>query len=98
MISGFGIGYEILHLSASSSNGSTSLNFSGVELANLAVGADFKVSPQLSLGSWAGMSVGEFSGAAVNFGGLSVSNDLPDKAFHLWLDLGIQGTFNLPIR
>ena len=58
---GFGVGYEWVHQSATSSTfGSASATAGGFEFANVQIGADVDAAGGLRVGPFASYSVGEF--------------------------------------
>jgi hypothetical protein len=88
---GLGVGYEWLSLDESGGGLNGSATFSGWELATLQVGGDFAVAPQVDVGPFISFSIGKYGSASMS--GQSV--DIPDTAYHQWLQLGVRGTFNL---
>ncbi|BDG02702.1 outer membrane beta-barrel protein [Anaeromyxobacter oryzae] len=84
---GVGIGYEW----AKVSGGGETLTLKGFEFLNLQVGADFAVAPQLAVGPYLGMSVGQYSDAEIS----GTSASIPDKSTHEWFQVGVRGKFDL---
>lgn len=84
---GVGFGYEWGRLK--DDTGSATLR--GWELLNLQLGADYAVAPQLAVGPYVGLSIGQYS--SVDSGGASAS--IPDKATHEWFQVGVRGKFDL---
>jgi outer membrane protein W len=84
---GLGIGYEKL----SSTRSGRDESLGGFEFVNLHAGMDYKVSPALGVGPFISFSLGQYSSASAG----DISVDIPEKALHQWLTLGIRGAFTL---
>jgi hypothetical protein len=84
---GLGLGYEWLTLKQDSQSASVK----GWEFLNLQVGGSFLASPEFGIGPFASFSVARYG--EIEYGGVSV--DIPDTAFHEWLQIGVRGTFSL---
>ncbi|HZZ83446.1 MAG TPA: hypothetical protein VFE30_02825 [Anaeromyxobacteraceae bacterium] len=84
---GLGAGYEWARATRSLGPTAVDVTSRGLELANVQLGADYQWGKSLSYGPYAAFTVGRFSTTTVG--------DLPDKALHHWLQLGLKGTFNL---
>ena len=94
---GFGIGYEWMKLDSNVLGTDVTLTYSGFELANLQLGADFKASPQLRFGPFVSYSFGKFGKVKAEAGGESDSEDIPSdsKANHTYLTIGVRGQFGM---
>jgi hypothetical protein len=90
---GVGTGYEWLFTQYSGPGYTTTLDVGGWEFVNLQAGYDVVVSPGWKVGPWISGSVGEFSRASLGLHGGAPDQDIPNKAVHGWLQLGVKGTF-----
>jgi outer membrane protein len=97
---GLGAGYEIAGFTVSSSAQTNDATYRGFEVAHLSGGADYRVSPAVRIGPFATVTAAQYSSIETPFNpvtrvfGQSQSLDL-EKAFHVWLVLGVRGTFDL---
>lgn len=87
---GAGAGYEILNYKISTQAGSADGSARGLELANLQLGFDYFVEPQVRVGPFVGFSFGQYSSVSLN----GSSGDVKDKALHEWLSFGVRGAFD----
>ena len=71
----------------------TTLDVGGWEFVNLQAGYDVDVSPGWKVGPWISGSVGEFSRASLGVDGQNHRPNIPNKAVHGWLQLGVKGSF-----
>lgn len=92
---GLGIGYEIMNSSAEMMGQKADGNAKGFEFANLQVGGDYKVMPDLGIGPFISFSLGQYSSAKVTAMGQTIDGDIKDKALHQWFVIGIRGAYNL---
>lgn len=98
---GLGVGYEWLNLSVSGpSGGAVNASFRGFEWVNVQVGVDFRLGRYFRLGPFLQARVGQYDSGSigiVNVQGAeaSGSGDLPSKAAHAWIDLGVRLGFLL---
>jgi hypothetical protein len=100
-----GAGYERLSISADAAamNGFPNLAFettlSGIQFLNLRVGGDIAASPRVSMGAFAGASLGLYSSmsATLTVGDRteSMSRDIEDPDLHAWFTLGLRCRFDL---
>jgi Outer membrane protein beta-barrel domain len=99
---GAGFGYEWLTFAFDISGGGQQQDVSstgkGFEFINLQGGLDFKVAPGLALGPYLSLSVAQYGSASSSCSGNACSSaqetlDIPNKAAHQWLLLGVRGTF-----
>jgi hypothetical protein len=88
---GLGVGYEQLSLTESGGGIDGSVSVSGWGLAMVEIGGDFAAGPQVDVGPFVSLSVGKYGSASS--GGNSA--DIPNTAYHEWLQIGVRGTFNL---
>jgi hypothetical protein len=75
-----------------SAGGTITSTFSGPELA-LQGGVEWRLLPWLALGPYALLGGGQYGRYAVSTPASGASADITDRAIHVWLDLGIRGTF-----
>jgi len=102
---GLGIGYEILGLSAEQTQaGQTATahtRIAGLEVANLQVGADYKVSPAFGIGPMLTASLAQYSDLSVEVKGpgfdRSSSGTFSDKTWHSWLFFGVRGELDVAV-
>ncbi len=80
---GLGIGWE----NSSFDSGGGAADTSGWEYLNLQGGANWKVNPAFAVGPYVMYSIGQY--------GSVEGNDIPNKAMHEWLSLGVMGKFDL---
>jgi hypothetical protein len=92
---GLGTGYEWLGASESAGGQTLSVGLHGFEFVTAHVGGDFRLSPRFNLGPFVSFSVGEYGTATAEMGGMSASQDIPDKKMHQWLQMGIRGKFGI---
>jgi len=90
---GIGTGYEWLFTRYSRTGVTTTLDVGGWEFVNLQAGYDVVVSPGWKVGPWISGSVGEFSRASRKDSGQTTDQDIPNKAVHGWLQMGVKGSF-----
>jgi hypothetical protein len=93
---GVGVGYEWLNMNASSGGQSAGEQVVGWQFVNFQLGGDYKISPNLGIGPFMMLSLGQydsysFSGAAQSQPG----GDIPSKALHEWLTFGVRGTYDI---
>jgi hypothetical protein len=89
---GAGIGYESESMSGEDSYyGSESASMSGMEFADLQVGLDLKLSRLVSIGQFAGLSIGQYSSYSNSDPayGPGTSGSIKNKAVHEWLTSGV---------
>jgi hypothetical protein len=84
---GLGFGYEWFNLSQ---NG-VSASLSGFQFANVQVGGDYKVMPNLGIGPFIMFSLGQYSNASVG----SASGSINQTAMHEFLTFGIRGAYDI---
>jgi len=92
---GAGFGYEWTSFTGEGPGGEAEFSFRGIEFLNLQGGLDWKVGDRFSIGPFALLSVGQFSRYSVDAGDTDESGEVPDQAFHQWLQLGVRGRFDL---
>lgn len=95
---GVGAGYEWLSIERSKGNARLSETLSGLEVVNLSLGLDYKLSQAFRLGPFFTATVAQYSylkakGENVPSGS-AVSGDYEDdqKAYHQWFFFGLRGT------
>jgi hypothetical protein len=84
---GFGAGYEWL----SASGGGFSTSYRGVQLANLQVGLDVRVSRQVLIGPFASFALGQFDWQTVDYG-YPYRTPVQDRTLHEVLVFGLRVT------
>ncbi len=82
---GYGAGFEQLGYSGSA--GGDPQHFNGFELANLQLGADWRVARALTVGPFGSFSIGEYSSVSE---GTAASADLGQKTMHEWFMIGLR--------
>ena len=87
---GLGIGYEMLNTKYSGGGVDVKGGAKGLEYANLQGGADFKVAESFAVGPFVSFSLGQYSKTSGDN-----SADIPEKAMHQWLTLGVKGTLGI---
>jgi hypothetical protein len=97
---GFGLGYEwgafALHQSIIGSS-DTDSSWSGFEIANLQVGADYLVASRIALAPFISVSFGQYqsSKTTTKTGTTSTTteDDLASKSIHEWILIGVRAAF-----
>jgi hypothetical protein len=100
-----GVGYERLSVRAHAAamdgfpNLDRQTTLSGIQFLNLRVGGDVAASPRVSMGAFAGVSLGRYGSTSgtVTIGDRaeSVSADIEDPDVHAWFTLGLRCRFDL---
>ena len=90
---GLGAGVETSGVSGTR-GGTTvlSVGLTGLELARVTVGADYRVSRTVGIGPFLNVAVGRYYGATQDFNKSSASRDIADTALHAWLTIGVRLT------
>ena len=92
---GYGIGLESAKINSTLFSASTN----GLEFAHLMAGLDFKATSAISVGPFVDFSIGQYSSVSAQIGGTDVaSQDIKDKAMHMWLYFGLRGNYDLLAR
>jgi outer membrane protein W len=92
---GAGIGWERSYASQQGGGRRDEAIYSGLELLNLQVGADYRLAERVQAGPFVMMSVGRYSRLDVRTSAARISGSIDDPAFHEWFALGIRGRFEL---
>jgi hypothetical protein len=91
-----GIGYELLTMSWSANGQSASMSVGGMELFNLEVGGDIRISPSFVLAPFVGVRLGRYSSmTTTDINGTTTNADIPSQTIHEWFALGVRGAFTL---
>jgi hypothetical protein len=91
---GAGTGYEIMNLSITSGPSTTNASVRGFEFANLQIGGDFHVLPELAIGPLVMMSIGQYASYDISRpGGGSTSGDFSQTALHEWVMFGARAEY-----
>jgi hypothetical protein len=93
---GVSVGYERLRYASATVSGKESeIGFRGFE-AGVQVGADDHLGSSFSVGPFAAFDVGQFQSQMTWVSGAGeTATDVAAKGVHEWLQLGIEGSFNL---
>lgn len=92
---GLGVGYEWLAFDVSVGGVDAGVTGSGFELANLQLGGDFVAAPNLAVGPFVGLSLGQYRTATPSGAAGSMSEDITNKSLHEWLEFGLRGAFDI---
>jgi hypothetical protein len=92
---GAAVGYEWLGIDLSAGGMSGSVSAKGLEFLTLQGGGEYRIAPQMTIGPFLSLSLGQYDTAETNLGGMSMSMSIANKALHEWLQFGVRGTFNL---
>lgn len=96
---GLGFGWEWARFEAERSGfGRAEISYDGIELLYLSAGGDYRVSDRFAFGPFFSLSVVEFRHQRVESTAAPSENldrEIPDKALHEWLQLGVRGRFSL---
>jgi outer membrane protein W len=92
---GIGFGYEWLTVSVSEGNQSIDGTLTGFQFVNVQAGGDYKVAPNVGIGPFVMLAVGQFDSISVSSGSTSQSNDISNKALHEWLSIGVRGAYDI---
>jgi outer membrane protein W len=97
---GIGIGYESLSGSASVNGSSVGgASFSGFQFANIQIGADYKVMPNLGIGPFASFALGSYgSESTTDQNGNSTSVQNFNSSLHEWLTFGVRGVYDINLQ
>jgi hypothetical protein len=97
---GIGIGYESLSGSGSvNGQNAGGESFSGFQFANIQLGADYKVMPNLGVGPFASFSLGQYgSASSTDAAGNSTSISNFNTSLHEWLTFGIRGVYDINLQ
>lgn len=99
---GAGLGYEWLSFGLDASSGGSSLEISstvkGFEFVNLQGGVDFRAAKGLGIGPFLSFTLAQFDSRSSSCSGACtditfMNGDIPNKALHQWLLLGVRGSF-----
>lgn len=89
---GLGLGYEW----ANWSTGAGDFGARGLEVLNLQLGADFRVSPPMRVGPFLMVTIGRYGTLTDSIPGQTVITDIgPAMRTHGWLQIGVKGTYDL---
>ena len=88
---GYGFGFESSGASASGGGVNVGETFTGLELARLEGGLDWRVSRTFGVGPFGNLALGEYSHEHVQGTNGTADASIPTKALHAWLTLGIRG-------
>ena len=94
---GVGFGYEILAIDdpgTANSTGVGGASYSGFQFANLQIGVDYKLRPNLGLGPFVMFSLGEYSGCSYTVLG---NCTIQSRALHEWITLGFRLAYEPPL-
>ena len=93
---GIGFGYEWDMVHESMFNGATyvtgSVTVHGWDIARIGAGVDFALTRGLHIGPFVEATVSEFVKAGVSFPNYEYSNEIPSKAVHSWISIGVKIT------
>jgi len=93
---GLGVGYEWLNLSVTGASGAAvSARFRGFEWVNVQLGVDFRLGRSWRLGPFLQARIGQYDSGDIGFINsqgtqASGAGDLPSKAAHAWIDVGVR--------
>jgi hypothetical protein len=87
---GYGLGFESLAFTEAVGGDSSSASVTGFEFARFMGGVDLRLSRAFGIGPFIDLSVAQYSREHVDNGG---DADIPNKATHEWLTLGVRAVF-----
>jgi hypothetical protein len=90
---GVGLGYESASLHVRGPGGEAKASASGLELADLMIGADVRLTQKIGIGPVLSASAAQYSTAELESNGTTKSGDIGDKAIHSWFNLGARAVF-----
>ena len=90
---GVGLGYESASLHVRGPGGEAKVSASGIELADLMIGADVRLTQKIGIGPVLSASAAQYSTAELESNGTTKSGDIGDKAIHSWFNLGARAVF-----
>ena len=90
---GAGAGYEWAGETITQGADQLKVSLRGFELVNVQCGADYFVSEQLALGPFLEASLGRYDWLAVESPLGNSSGAIPEPALHLWLSVGLRGSY-----
>lgn len=97
---GLGAGYEWFDWVANPGLDQTAWTAAGFQYANVQIGGDVRLAPNLAAGPFVSISSGQFAtlktvnGKGARFSGVDM-RDYVDKSFHEWLLFGVRGVYNI---
>ena len=91
---GVAFGFENLMAGASQGNVSSGATDSGLDYVTFMVGGDYKPSPNVGVGPFVNLALGQYSNVSVSGPGntQTQSGSIPNPALHEWLMIGIRVT------
>lgn len=92
---GLGLGYEWASYKASDGADKLELTYRGLELVDLQAGADYRITPKLSVGPFASFAVGRYGHLKVESPLGNSDGSVPSATTHTWITLGVRGNFDL---
>jgi hypothetical protein len=92
---GIGAGYEWARLEAKDGADKLKLAYRGLELVDLQAGADYPVTPKLSVGPFASFAVGRYDHLKVESPLGNSDGSIPSATTHTWLTFGLRGRWDL---
>jgi hypothetical protein len=90
-----GVGYEWLTTRLVDASGTSARAYRGPELFSIRIAAPFRLGARWTLGPVVGASFGTFTTYSLETNALSPSGDVPARAVHAWLSVGIRMGFSL---
>jgi hypothetical protein len=86
-----GVGYEIDSYRTAALGETYSGTRQGPQFVKLRIGADFQLTRIMAIGPFLGVSIAEYTTETSE----GITNNIPSKALHEWLSLGVKGTFKI---
>jgi hypothetical protein len=90
---GYGFGFESIALTMSQGDQTYTSSFSGLELAHLMGGIDFRLSRVFGIGPFVDFSLGQYSKYKFETPFGTQEGDVATTKMHQWLAFGARGTF-----
>lgn len=96
---GLGFGYEYLHTKTETTlpfvgTLTSTTNLHGMEFAQLQMGGDLRFGPQLGVGLFVNLSVGQYFSTESRSGDLTQTGDISNRALHGWVTFGARIVMN----
>jgi len=92
---GLGFGYEWLRLKSVSNYQTLDFAAAGSTSLEAHIGADYFALPDLAVGPYVGLSLGRYSALKDTLMGYPEEQDIRERQYHGWVELGVRGTFSL---
>lgn len=91
----FGAGFETAKVNLTQGGSSAEFSLKGFELGHLTAGVDLRAWPAVRIGPYASCTLARYTSVDGSFAGVPGGGDIPQQAFHGWLQLGFRAVIDL---